>query len=289
MTVREALEGAARQLAEAGIANGRGEAEMLLGRLLSCTRSELFLRDAEEFDTGAARTLGLWLLRRAGGEPIQYVLGEAPYRDLLLEVGPGVFIPRPETELLVDETLAFLADVPNPRVLECCTGSGAIGLSLAMERDDATVVMTELSPRALAFAARNRSQLPPAVQARTGFVRCDLATALRGPFDALIANPPYVAESERPLLPRDVLDHEPELALFAPDEGLAALFRLVEDGVRLLRPGGLLALELGEGQGDTVRARILERPAYEDARVLLDLAGRTRMALARRTVQGWTR
>jgi exodeoxyribonuclease V alpha subunit len=85
-----------------------------------------------------------------------------------------------------------------------------------------------------------------------------------------------------------MLDHEPELALFAPDGGLAALFRLVEDGARLLRPGGLLALELGEGQGDTVRARILERPAYEDARVLLDLAGRTRMALARRTVQGWT-
>jgi release factor glutamine methyltransferase len=85
-----------------------------------------------------------------------------------------------------------------------------------------------------------------------------------------------------------VLDHEPELALFAPDEGLAALFRLIEDGVRLLKPGGLLALELGEGQGDTVRARILERPEYEDARVLLDLAGRTRMALARRTVQGWT-
>jgi release factor glutamine methyltransferase len=119
-------------------------------------------------------------------------------------------------------------------------------------------------------------------------VRCDLASALRGPFDALIANPPYVAESERPLLPRDVLDHEPALALFAPDDGLAALFRLVEDGERLLKPGGLLALELGEGQGDTVRARILERPAYEDARVLLDLAGRTRMALARRTVQGWT-
>jgi release factor glutamine methyltransferase len=288
MTVREALEGAARQLAEAGIANGRGEAEMLLGRLHSCTRAELFLRGDEEFDTGAARTLALWLLRRAGGEPIQYVLGEAPYRDLVLEVGPGVFIPRPETELLVDETLAFLEGVPHPRVLECCTGSGAIGLALASERTEATVVMTELSPRALAFAARNRSRLSPGVQARTFLVRCDLASAIRGPFDAVIANPPYVAESERPLLPRDVLDHEPELALFAPDDGLAALFRLVEDGVRLLRPGGLLALELGEGQGDTVRARILERPAYEDARVLLDLAGRTRMALARRTVQGWT-
>jgi len=155
MTVREALEGAARQLAEAGIANGRGEAEMLLGRLLSCTRAELFLRGGEEFDTGAARTLGLWLLRRAGGEPIQYVLGEAAYRDLLLEVGPGVFIPRPETELLVD------------------------------------------------------------------------------------------------------------------------------DAPRLVRPGGLVALELGEGQGDTVRERFRAHGAYDDVRIRLDLAGRARMALAR--------
>jgi len=281
MTVREALEGATRQLAQAGIANGRGEAEMLLGRLLSCTRSELFLRDGEEFDTGSARTLGLWLLRRVGGEPIQYLLGEAPYRDLVLEVGPGVFIPRPETELLVDETLAFLADLENPRVLECCTGSGAIGLSVASERADARVIMTELSPRALAFAARNRVALGASVAGRTALVRCDLSSALRGPFDALIANPPYVAESERDLLPRDVLDHEPSMALFAPGDGLQALFRLIDEGARLLRPGGLLALELGEGQGDTVRARILEHPAYEDARVRLDLAGRTRMALAR--------
>jgi release factor glutamine methyltransferase len=286
MTVREALDGAARQLEQAGIANGRGEAEMLLGRLLSCARADLYLRDGEEFDTGAARTLGLWLLRRTGGEPVQYVLGEAAYRDLVLEVGPGVFIPRPETELLVDETLAHLADVPAPRILECCTGSGAIGLAVACERPDARVTMTELSPRALAFAARNRARLPADAQARTALVRCDLAAALRGPFDALIANPPYVAEAERPLLPRDVLDHEPALALFAPDDGLQALFRLVEDGVRLLAPGGLLALELGEGQGDTVRARILAQPAYEDARVRLDLAGRTRMALARRTGQG---
>jgi len=283
MTVREALEGAARQLAQAGVANGRGEAEMLLGRLLVAARADLYLRGAEEFDTGAARTLGLWLLRRAAGEPVQYVLGEAAYRDLMLEVGPGVFIPRPETELLVDETLAFLAELSEPRVLECCTGSGAIGLSVASERADAMVVMTELSPRALAFAARNRAALGPAVSARTVLVQCDLASALRGPFDALIANPPYVAESERDLLPRDVLDHEPSMALFAPGDGLSALFRLIDEGARLVRPGGLLALELGEGQGDTVRARILEHPAYEDARVRLDLAGRTRMALARRT------
>ena len=286
MTVREALEGAARQLAQAGIANGRGEAELLLGRLLSCTRAELYLKGAEEFDTGAARTLGLWILRRTGGEPVQYVLGEAAYRDLVLEVGPGVFIPRPETELLVDEAVGFLHSLERPSVLECCTGSGAIGLALASELPSATVVMTELSPRALAFAARNRSKQAATVRERTALVRCDLASALKGPFDALVANPPYVAESERELLPRDVLDHEPGLALFAAEDGLAAIARLIDDGARLIRPGGLLALELGEGQGDTVRARILANPAYEDARVRLDLAGRSRMALARRTRQG---
>ncbi len=293
MTVREALDGAARQLEQAGLANGRGEAEMLLGRLLDAPRAAVYLRGGEELDTGLARTLGLWLLRRAGGEPIQYIAGEAAYRDLVLEVGPGVFIPRPETELLVDETLAFLESVDRPRVLECCTGSGAIGLALASERPDATVVMTELSPRAMAFAARNRARLPAGAAGRAHLVLSDLATAVRGPFDALIANPPYVAESERPLLPRDVLDHEPGLALFAPDDGLAAIVRLVEDGARVVRPGGLVALELGEGQGDTVRARFLAHGGYEDARIVLDLAGRARMALARRKVspdaQGRTR
>jgi len=292
MTVREALDGAARQLEQAGVANGRGEAEMLLGRLLGAARAQLYLRGPEECDTAAARTLGLWILRRAGGEPVQYIVGEAAYRDLVLEVGPGVFIPRPETELLVDETLKFLEGLERPRVLECCTGSGAIGFAVASERPDALVVLTELSPRAMAYAARNRARLGAEIARRAHLVLSDLATAVRGPFDALIANPPYVAESERPLLPRDVLDHEPGLALFAADDGLAQVVRLIEDGARVVRPGGLVALELGEGQGDTVRARFLANAAYEDARIVLDLAGRDRMAIARRAasldVQGRT-
>jgi release factor glutamine methyltransferase len=281
VTVREALDGAAQQLAALGIANGRGEAELLLGRLLDAPRAELYLRGAEPFDTGSARTLGLWLLRRQGGEPIQYITGEAAYRELVLAVGPGCFIPRPETELLVDEALAFLRDVARPRVLEVCTGSGAIGLALAQERADATLVLTELSPRALAYAAQNRARQGDAVAARVRLVRADLADPIRGPFDALLANPPYVAERERDLLPRDVLDHEPGLALFAAEDGLAAIRRLVDDAPRLVRPGGLVALELGEGQGDTVRERFRAHGAYDDVRIRLDLAGRARMALAR--------
>jgi release factor glutamine methyltransferase len=144
------------------------------------------------------------------------------------------------------------------------------------------VVMTELSPRAIAFAARNRARLGPEPAARAHLVLGDLAGAVRGPFDALIANPPYVAESERAELPREVLDHEPGLALFAAGEGLALIVRLIDDGARVVRPGGLVALELGEGQGDTVRARFLAHGAYEEVRIELDLAGRTRMALARR-------
>jgi len=281
MTVREALDGAARQLEQAGVANGRGEAELLLGRLLDAPRAELYLKGGEPFDTGTARTLGLWLLRRQAGEPIQYITGEAAYRDLVLAVGPGCFIPRPETELLVDEALAFLRDLPAPRVLECCTGSGAIGLALATELPRATLVLTELSPRAQAFAARNRARLAPEARARVHLVRADLAEPLRGPFDALVANPPYVAERERELLPRDVLDHEPGLALFAAEDGMAAIRRLVDDAPRLVRAGGLVALELGEGQGDTVEKRFRAHGAYDDVRIRLDLAGKARMALAR--------
>jgi release factor glutamine methyltransferase len=104
---------------------------------------------------------------------------------------------------------------------------------------------------------------------------------LRGPFDVLLANPPYVAEKERVALPRDVLDHEPELALFAREDGLAVIARLIDDAPRLVRGGGLVALELGEGQGDTVRDRFRAHGAYDDVRIRLDLAGRARMALAR--------
>jgi release factor glutamine methyltransferase len=284
MTVREALEGAARQLTGAGLENGRGEAEILLGRLLDADRTSLVLRGAEPFDTGAARTLALWLLRRQGGEPIQYITGEAAYRDFVLEVGPGVFIPRPETELIVDEVLGFLRErgTAAPRVLECCTGSGAIGFAIAAEFPAARVVATELSPRAIHYAARNRARV--GLEDRVALVQCDLASALRGPFDVLVSNPPYVAESERPLLPRDVLDHEPEMALFARDEGLAAICTLIEEGARLVAPGGLVALELGETQGDVVRARVESLEAYASVRIRADLAGRTRMMLAVRRV-----
>jgi release factor glutamine methyltransferase len=293
LTVREALEGAARQLGQAGIANGRGEAEILLGRLLGAGRTDLYLRGDEPLDSGVARTLALWLLRRQAGEPIQYLTGEAPYRHLVLEVGPGVFIPRPETELLVDEVLAFLAARDRagaagaPRILEACTGSGAIALALAGERPDAVVVATELSPRAMEWAARNRARCD--LTARVHLVRCDLAAALAGPFDVLVSNPPYVAESERPLLPPDVLDHEPHLALFAAHAGLAAIERLVSEGARLLTPGGLLAFEIGEAQGAAVRALLEGAGGYADVRIRHDLAGRDRMALARRCPEGPSR
>ncbi len=287
MTLRQALDGAARQLGTPGSDDGRGEAELLLGRLVAATsRAELYLRGDEPFDTGMARTLAAWILRRQGGEPLQYITGEAAYRDLVLEVGPGVFIPRPETELLVDEALAFLreraAGRPRPRVLECGTGSGAIALALALEAPDAIVVATELSPRALGYAERNRARLAPAAAARVHLVHGDLATAVRGPFDALVSNPPYIAESERAELPKDVLDHEPHLALFAARDGMSVIERLVDDGARVVVPGGLLALELGSGQGDTALALLAADSRWTGGRVQRDLAGRARMLLARR-------
>ncbi|MEO6463621.1 MAG: peptide chain release factor N(5)-glutamine methyltransferase [Candidatus Eisenbacteria bacterium] len=284
MTLRQALDGAARQLGTQGEDDGRGEAEQLLGRLLACSRAELYLRGGEPFDTGTARTLALWILRRRGGEPLQSIVGEAAYRDLVLEVGPGVFIPRPETELLVEHARAFLLSLGRPqlRVLECGTGSGAIALALASELPDIVVVATELSPRALAYANRNRGRLLPAAAARVHLVQGDLVSPVRGPFDALLSNPPYIAEFERAELPRDVLDHEPHLALFAARDGMAVIERLVDDGARVVAPGGLLALELGSGQGDTALALLATDPRWTGGRVERDLAGRARMLLARR-------
>jgi release factor glutamine methyltransferase len=170
--------------------------------------------------------------------------------------------------------------VAAPRVLEACTGSGAIALAIAAEVPAARVVATELSPRAIAFAARNRARL--GLAERVALVQCDLAAALRGPFDVLVANPPYVAESERPLLPRDVLDHEPEMALFARDEGLAAIAALVDEGARLVVPHGIVVLEMGETQGDAVRRLFDASGAYGTVAIRTDLAGRPRTAIAER-------
>lgn len=216
--------------------------------------------------------------RRLAGEPLQYVLGTAAFRRLELRVGPGVFIPRPETELVAERALARL---PRAGVLvDVCTGSGAIALSVADERPDARVLATELSPAASQWATSNRDSLRLRVEISQGDLFAPLPSELAGCVDVVVSNPPYVDPGERSMLPGDVVDHEPPEALFAPGEGTSVISRIASDAPAWLRPNGWLVLEIAETQGSDVR-RVLEEHGFADVSIAPDLTGRDRIAEGR--------
>ena len=193
-------------------------------------------------------------------------------------MGPGVFVPRPETELVAERAMELLPK--GGTLVDLCTGSGAIALSVAVERPDARVVATELASAAAEWAERNRAALAPCVELYRGDLFSGLPQALRGDVDVVVSNPPYVDETERALLPRDVIDHEPADALFAPGSGTSVISRIVAEAPGWLRGAASLVLEIGETQGATVD-EILSRGGFRDVRVSPDLNGRDRIAEGR--------
>jgi release factor glutamine methyltransferase len=223
--------------------------------------------------------------RRVKREPLQYILGEVQFRELRLHVDPRVLIPRPETEVLVGEVLAWAekgagAGAAGLTAVDIGTGSGAIALSLAKEGPFARVVATDVSANALGVARENaeRNGLADRVEFRHGSLWDALEEGER--FDVIVSNPPYVAESERGALQPEVAEWEPSEALFAPGDGLSVLAALVDGAPEHLRPGGLLALEIGLGQAQRLVERIESRGGYGTPRVVKDLAGRERVILA---------
>lgn len=209
---------------------------------------------------------------------MQYVLGGAAFRRIELKVGPGVFIPRPETEVVAERAMERLPK--GGTVVDLCTGSGAIALAVGDERPDALVVATELSPAAARWANSNRDSLGLAVEIREGDLFDALPSDLAGRVDVVVSNPPYVDPGERSILPRDVVDHEPEDALFAPGGGTSVIERIVDEAPAWLRDGGWVVLEIGETQGDAVRA-ILDSRGFADVSIAPDLTGRDRIAEGR--------
>jgi release factor glutamine methyltransferase len=248
-------------LASAGLENAHREARWLI--------------EAAAGDVGRASQLAQ---RRAAGEPLQYLTGVAGFRSLELAVGPGVLIPRPETEIVAGRAFALLPD--GGTIVDIGTGSGAIALSAASERPDARVIATELSEEALAWAKKNKASLGLDVELLHGDLFDPLPEALGGKVDVVVSNPPYVAERERGRLPRDVGEHEPQLALFARD-GLEVIRRLIIEAPSWLCPDGWLVLEIGETQAADVAA-LLRKSRYRDAFIEQDLTGRERIAAARR-------
>lgn len=216
--------------------------------------------------------------RRSAGEPLQYILGNAHFRKIVLAVGPGVFIPRPETELLVEKALEKLPQ--GGTLIDLGTGSGAIALSIASERTDATVVATEADPGAFPWAVRNRDELGLAVDVYEGDLFDALPESLMGTVDVVVSNPPYVSTSRKDILPIDVREHEPERALYGGGDGMLYTTKIAQQARKWLRPGGWLVLEMGEEQQQDMTT-LLTGLEYEDVLIGIDLAQWPRLVVAR--------
>lgn len=265
------------------------EARLLLGRVLGWSEAQVLARGDQAVPQEAADRFVALLARRLTGEPVAYLLEEREFFGRTFRVDRRVLIPRPETEHLVEvalDTLQTLLDpsdrtdtpdaplAPSPRVLDVGTGSGCVGVTLALERPEAKVTATDVSPAALGLAAANAHRLGAPVS----FVATDVATALDvSAFDLVVSNPPYVDPEDRETLSPEVRDFEPEQALYAPDAGGAVVAELLDLG-RNLHPGTVLAMEIGYGQLAAVLGRTEAGP-WTVAGVRHDYAGIPRVVV----------
>jgi len=277
---RALLREATARLAAAGVASPDHDAAELLAHVLGTTRSRLAL--VEDVTPEQREAYDALVTRRAAREPLQHLTGVAGFRYLELAVGPGVFVPRPETELLagwgVERAQGLVAAGRVPVVVDLCTGSGAVALAVATEVPAAEVHAVELGEAAGEWAARNLQG--SGVELRHG----DMADAfgdLDGTVDVVLCNPPYIPLEAYESVAAEARDHDPHLALFSGDDGLDALRVVERVAARLLRPGGVLGVEHADVQGTSAPAVFSRAGRWSDVRDHPDLAGRPRYATAR--------
>jgi release factor glutamine methyltransferase len=302
-TIHRRMQEARRRFEQAGIEPDEAaiDANVLARHALGgWERGQLLVRQHDACPAGFPGVFEALVRRRERREPTGYVIGHREFWNLDIEVRPGVLIPRPETELLVEEALSRLSpDVPERggrpgpsaavlaaavRIADVGTGSGCIAVAIARWLPSAEVVAIDASDEALAVARLNAARHD--VSARVRFVKADLLAGAAGPFDAVVSNPPYVQAPDLSGLQPEVRDHEPILALSGGLDGLDVVRRLVPDAAAVLRQGGWLLFEFGFGQADGVRAIIAAESRLELVEVRADLAGIPRVAVARRVESG---
>nr|WP_239073336.1 peptide chain release factor N(5)-glutamine methyltransferase [Sediminihabitans luteus] len=289
------------RLAAAGVPTPRVDAELLVAHAVGVDRgavqhAALLGRTVDELagpgEGDAARDrIATLAARRAAREPLQHLTGRAPFRHLELAVGPGVFVPRPETEEVarhaIEETAAVVAREGAAVVVDLCTGSGAIALAVATEVPGAVVHAVELDRAAHAWAARNVADVARDAGAPVHLIRGDARTALGeldGGCDVVVSNPPYVPPDAVPRDP-EVAEHDPAVALYGLGaDGLEVPRGVARAAARLLRPGGLFVMEHAEVQAEAARAMV-EAAGFADVRTVQDLTGRDRATLARRILR----
>lgn len=284
MTILELLGKSTPWLAGKGSESAKADAEILLAKVLKLRRIDLFLKFEQAVTTPEQDAFRELMRRRATGEPVAYLTGSKGFHDFDVEVGPGVLVPRPETETLVDLALAR-GGAPRPvgapalRILDVGTGSGCIAIALARGLPDSDVTAIELAHEAVIIARRNIAALAPE---RVRLLEGDGFAPVAGEaFDLVVANPPYIAESERASLPRDVRDFEPGGALFSGADGLTAIRAWAAGAYGHLTAGGWALFEIGSSQREAASA-IFRDAGFVDIAVSKDLSGQDRVVSGRK-------
>jgi release factor glutamine methyltransferase len=276
VTPRAVQQAAAERLRAAGVPSPDHDAAELLAHVLGTERSRLPLVD--EVPLPAVEQYDALVTRRAQREPLQHLTGEAWFRHVRLEVGPGVFTPRPETELLAGWAIEAAGRIGEPVVVDLCTGSGAIARAVADEVPGARVHAVELDEPAYRWAERNLAGSGVDLRLGDAFTAFD---DLAGTVDVVVCNPPYIPLEAWESVAPEARDHDPHLALFSGADGLDAIRLLAVRAAVLLRPGGGLGVEHADVQGESVPAVLTRTGRWADVRDHLDLAGRPRFTTAR--------
>lgn len=286
MTINEALTWAINKLEEFKIPDAREEAEFLLTHLLKRKRHELYLNPGLQLTDAEEDDFLSFIERRANREPAQYIAGETEFRGLAFKVTKDTLIPRPETELLIDEALEAARSFKDKAItiIDLCTGSGCIAVSAAIELPESIVFATDISKAALVVAGENARR--HGVEGRMIFIEGDLFWPLRDTgfkgAHIIVTNPPYVAETEKESLAPEVKDFEPHAALFGGADGLAVIKRIIKKAPDFLLPGGYLIMEIGWDQAEEVRELLEADGRYEEVKVRKDYGGVERIVVGRR-------
>jgi release factor glutamine methyltransferase len=282
-TVHERVAAARQALRAAGIGADEAElsARVLAEHVLGWDAARFFTRAHEPEPSAFGSHYQKLVTRRAAREPLAYITGCQEFWGLPFEVSPAVLIPRPETELIVEAALELSRKWDNPLVVaDACTGSGCLAVALARELPRASVVATDISESALEIARRNAAYHKTADRIR--FVQADLLDGINGPFDLIVANPPYVRQRDRPALQPEVRDYEPGVALFGGDSGIDVVAALVKGAPQRLRRGGYFICEFGFGQDPAVEELIHGASELTMVGLRRDLQGIARTLIAQR-------
>ena len=280
MSLATVLADITARLTSAGVTSPAVDAEFLLAHVVGMSRGEVLAKVHQGFELTDAQAADLEALvvRREAREPLQHLLGSAPFMSFQVQVGPGVFVPRPETESLAERAIQTASTMAvgdsGLRIVDLCSGSGVLAIALARAIPHATVEAVEVSDDALPYLAQNVADLAPEVLITHGSLESFASGVAPSSLDLIVSNPPYVPDGETPNEP-EVQDHDPRLALYGGEDGLDVIRIIAEAAPRALRPGGVVMLEHSNLQGAAVRD-VLESHGFRTVSTEQDLVGRDR-------------